>query len=73
MQAVLLVFIDLLRFVYDVVILVTMITQLYDKLKPSHYQLMLDFDKEALTYSGTVDIAARMFCASLLRQSRVAT
>ena len=53
MQAVLLVFIDLLRFVYDVVILVTMITQLYDKLKPSHYQLMLDFDKEALTYSGT--------------------
>jgi aminopeptidase N len=37
-----------------------MITQLYDKLKPSHYQLMLDFDKEALTYSGTVNIAARM-------------
>jgi aminopeptidase N len=60
MQAGLFVFIDLLRFVYDVVILVTMITQLYDKLKPSHYQLMLDFDKEALTYSGTVNISARM-------------
>lgn len=37
-----------------------MITQLYDSLKPSHYKLTLDLEKEALTFSGSVSIKAKM-------------
>lgn len=37
-----------------------MITQLYNALKPSHYQLTLDFNKEALTFTGEVIITADM-------------